>query len=101
MTKDKIVKILTLAAAPPTFVLRGVAIKCLWAWFLVPLGAIPVTFYGGLGLSALVSVLTAHTVLSIFTYPGETVRPSWQNAVVSVLIPPAALAFGWIVHVLP
>ena len=39
-------------------VMRGIAIKFLWGWFLVPLGVVPIDFVWGMGIAMTVAFIT-------------------------------------------
>ena len=73
-----------------TIILRGLVLKILWGWFLVPLGVMAITIPHALGFATIVTYLT-------YTIPTEHV--TWDvvmtiNIGVSLFI----LLFGYIFH---
>lgn len=77
--------------------MSGWAIMKLWGWFIIPLGAPPISFWHGLGIAACVN---------LFTFRSDTPKDndkSWWSLiglmlVRAIVIPLVFVAFGWFYH---
>ena len=58
MTALIIVGVFALIAA--LAILRGVVLSYMWAWFIVPLGAAPISIVHAIGISLLIGMFTSH-----------------------------------------
>ncbi|MNQ61249.1 hypothetical protein D3C85_755610 [compost metagenome] len=65
-------------------------LSTLWAWFVVPLGAIKISLAHAYGLSLIPAVLLGSRGIHA---PAEQKK---QNIATALLIPAFALFFGWI-----
>jgi hypothetical protein len=72
----------------------GYAIHVLWAWFVVPLGVVPIKLAHAYGLSVLFGLFLNTRGLEIGK---EKSSDDWATSVtVGVLMPAFALFLGWI-----
>lgn len=74
--------------------MRGWVLSYLWAWFLVPLGAPPLTFSHAVGVAFVIVYLTHQW------YPAEQKR-SWSEIIsnaltYSLIAPLSVLAIAWL-----
>lgn len=77
----------------------GFVAKTLWAWFLVPLGVLPVGLGHAVGLSCLFSVFMGNRGLSLGGSYKDEDRLSLvcKALLLSVVGPMVCLALGWLV----
>lgn len=82
-----------LFAIPAVLTLRGVVIRDLWGWFVVPLGVQPLWLTQAMGISVFAALLTHFPKL-------DDEKPNWARAkrgmVVSITIPLFAWGLGWV-----
>ncbi len=80
--------------SPFTSIWRGYVLSILWAWFMTPLGVIPIGVANAIGLSVLVTLFTPTGGSS-----GKNVADVCTTAISYSLVAPAlALGMGAIVH---
>ena len=88
--------LLMLLVVPVTALWSGYVLSVMWAWFIVPLGAVSIGVWHAFGISVLVDLLT-------FKQPQEKVddskRPSpGVRIATSLFVPLIVLGFGWAAH---
>lgn len=72
----------------------GYAIHVLWAWFVVPLGIVPIKLAHAYGLSVLFGLFLNTRGLDVGK---KNSSDDWATSVtISILMPAIALLFGWI-----
>ena len=71
----------------------GWAIWCLWAWFVVPLGAPELAFWNASGLAVLIMMLNSKGQPKRDDRETDTVQ-----AIMLMFIPVAAVVTGWIIQ---
>lgn len=72
----------------------GYAIHVLWAWFVVPLGVVPIKLTHAYGLSVLFGLFLNTRGLEIGK---EKNSDDWATSVtIGIIMPAIALIFGWI-----
>ena len=67
----------------------GLAIKLLWGWFIVPLGAPPITLIHAMGLVLILALFKTHRPKN--KYDESTTGLMWVTPAFSML-------FGWLIH---
>ncbi len=70
----------------------------LWFWFMVPLGAVHITYWHAVGLSALLSVFLGSRGLDRENDPAKYGQKITHGFVCALLIPAVCLASGWVAH---
>lgn len=83
---------------PIGVLLRGYAIQQLWAWFVVPLGAVAISMPLALGVSALVYLLTWHGGPTLWDKQHgdkSAAETMMRGSIMTIVNPLAALAVGW------
>lgn len=84
------------AMIPIAAVIQGFAVQYLWLWFVVPFGAVPLTFWWALGLGSLARVLTRHGN-GPTARPGESDRSFALRAISTAVFGPLlSLVLGWL-----
>ena len=82
-------------------VLRGWVLSTLWAWFLVPLGAVEIGIAAALGISIIIGMFTTHLTHDTVKVKLNDQRtlPDLYATIVSKSIggPLISLMFGWII----
>lgn len=75
---------------------RGFVFAKLWAWFIVPVFALPgLTIGTAIGVAAVVSFLTAK--VDVKEKEKQTLEYFYQSVVVALVHPATCLLFGWII----
>lgn len=89
--------LILLALFPVAAFARGYALSWLWAWFVVPLGIMPISLVWALGISLIMYVLTDHSTSSEYSGKemSEIVGIFFSNALIQ---PVLVLAMGWAYH---
>lgn len=75
---------------PLSILFRGVVVSFLWAWFIVPLGVMPIGKAHALGISALMSLLTSSDKSDDSSLLAQTIASFISYAVI--------LGFGYLWH---
>lgn len=84
-----------LIAAAISALVRGVALWCMWAWFVVPLGTRHLGIAQATGVSFLVAMLTFKKQdLESIAESASALTP----CLTSILISLVSLGCGWVVH---
>lgn len=78
--------------------LRAWVLTQLWAWFVVPLGGIPLTIAYAIGISLLVGLFTMHLQQATPKSEDKSISASFGNAIGTAIGGPGVtLLIGWIV----
>lgn len=89
--ETKIGCIAAIIAMVPSILLRGWALKTLWLWFIVPTFAVnPISIPAAYGMAIVTSLLIPFR-------PDDGGQDVWKNIMTSLIYPPIAVAFGWVV----
>lgn len=77
------------------WLLTGWSLSLLWAWFVVPVFALPaISIWQAAGLSMVVKTFTY--VVPRGEQDPEGDKAHWERVVASLLFPVLALGFGWV-----
>ena len=83
--------VVSILLVAPLALLRGFVLKILWAWFVIPLGVMPLGLAHAIGFSVIVGLLTS-------ACHKEDEKDPWATFAGAMGGPLGALAFGAIVH---
>lgn len=66
----------------------------LWAWFVVPLGVMAITYWHAVGLSCVVTAFIG--VRTDDNKNGAEAESAWNHAYLSAVMPALMLGIGWL-----
>ena len=88
-----------LLLTPITAIFKGLVLKILWGWFVVPLLDLPqLSIPLALGISLTVSFLTYQHIPTDDALDGDPVQKFLGTLIFSFIHPALALLFGWIYY---
>ena len=82
-----------LIALVASIAINGFVLERLWEWFVVPLGAPPITFVHALGIAILFGAFGLTKAPNV-----DKEKASWGKATTSILTPLMLLGLGWILY---
>jgi hypothetical protein len=75
----------------------GFVLAQLWAWFIVPLGAIAITYTHAVGISCLINTVLGSRGYSESNDDEPMQLAMFKMLLFSILIPAGTLATGWFI----
>ena len=90
---------IALLLSPVSAILKGLVLRILWGWFIVPLTNLPpLTIPMALGVSLVVSFLTYQYAKQPENTDEDQVTALLKSLLMSFFQPAIVLLFGWIYH---